>query len=92
MIGNSNDETNFPHNLLLTDRHVSQLCKTFASNSSDNMKLSKTQLSKIVQSREFLGCPLRPLIKVGLPLMKNILKPLDKIVSIPLGLTAAALA
>ena len=42
MIGNSNDETNFPHNLLLTDRHVSQLCKTFASNSSDNMKLSKT--------------------------------------------------
>ena len=41
MVGNSNDETNFPQNLLLTDRHVSKLCKTFANNSSDNMRLSK---------------------------------------------------
>ena len=41
MVGSSNDETNFPQNLLLTDRHVSKLCKTFANNSSDNMRLSK---------------------------------------------------
>ena len=88
MIGNSNDETNFPHNLLLTDRHVSKIRKSFANNSSDKIKLSKTQLSKIVQSGEFLGSLFRPLIKVGLPLMKNILKSFDKIVSIPLRLTA----
>ena len=45
-----------------------------------------------MQSGEFLRSLLRPLVKVGLPLMKNILKPLNKnkILSIPLGLTAAA--
>ena len=45
MIGNSKDKTNFPHELLLTNRHVANLCKTFANNSSNNIKLSKTQLS-----------------------------------------------
>ena len=29
MIGNSNDETNFPHKLLITDRQVSYLCNAF---------------------------------------------------------------
>ena len=42
------------------------------------MKLSKTELSKIVQSGEFLGRLLEPFLKTGLPLMKNILKPLAK--------------
>ena len=47
-IGDSNDETNFSHkSLLTTDRQVSGLRKTFANNSSANIKLSKTQLSKI---------------------------------------------
>ena len=55
VIGDSNDETNFPHKLLLTDRQVSKLCKAFANNSSANIKLSKTQISKIVQSGWFLG-------------------------------------
>ena len=55
VIGDSNDETNFPHKLLLTDRQVSKLCKAFANNSSANIKLSKTQISKIVQSGRFLG-------------------------------------
>ena len=55
VIGDSNDETNFPHKLLLTDRQVSKLCKAFANNSSANIKLSKTQISKIVQSGQFLG-------------------------------------
>ena len=40
-----NNETNFPHNLLLTDSLVSSLCNTFAINSLVNFKLSKTQLS-----------------------------------------------
>ena len=31
MIGNSNDETNFPHQLLLTDTQVSKICKAFAN-------------------------------------------------------------
>ena len=46
-IGDSNDENNFPHNLLLTNTLVSKLCKAFTNNSSANIKLSKTQLFKI---------------------------------------------
>ena len=42
------NETNFPHNLLLTDRQVSNIRKAFADNSSADIKLSKTQLSKII--------------------------------------------
>ena len=47
MIGNSNDETNFRHKLLLTNRKVANLCKAFANNSSTDIKLSKAQLSKM---------------------------------------------
>ena len=47
--GDSNNERNFPHKLLLTNTQVSKLCKSFANNSSANIKLSKTQLHKIVQ-------------------------------------------
>ena len=46
MIGNSRDETSSPHKLLLTNRQVSNLRKSFANNSSANIKLSKAQLSK----------------------------------------------
>ena len=45
MIGNSADKINFPHELLLTSRSVSNLCKAFASNSSTDIELSKTRLS-----------------------------------------------
>ena len=45
-----NNKTNFPHKLLLTDRQDSSLRKSFANNSSADIKLSKTQLSKIIQS------------------------------------------
>ena len=91
VIGYSNGEAYFPQKLLF-DRQVSGLCKAFPNNSSANMQLLKTQMSKIVQSR-FLGRLLELLQKTGLPLMKNILKPLDKkSVLIPLGLTAAASA
>ena len=90
MIGNSDDETNFLHKLLLTNRRVANLRKAFANNSSTNMKLSKTQLSKMIQSEGFLGRILGPLLKTGLPLMKNVVKSLAKSALIPLGLTAAA--
>ena len=76
MIGDSNDETNFPHELLLTDRQVSSICKAFANNSSTNIKFSKTQLSKMIQSGRFLGKLLVPLLKSGLPLIKNVIAPL----------------
>ena len=92
MIGNSDDETNFPHKLLLTNRKVENLRKTFANYLSTDIKLSKTQLSKMIQSGGFLGNFLGPLLKTGLPLMKNVIKPLIKSVLIPLGLTAAASA
>lgn len=57
----------FPHKLLF-DRKVSGLCKTFLNNSSANMQLSKTHMSKIVQSG-FLGKVLEPLQKTDLHLM-----------------------
>ena len=49
-------------------------------------------MHKLGQSGRFLGRLLGPLLKTGLPLMKNVLKPLVKSVLIPLGLTAAASA
>ena len=54
--------------------------------------MSKTQLSKIIQSGGFLGRLLGPLLKTGLPLMKSAIKPLAKSALIPLGLTVAAAA
>ena len=42
MIGNSDDETNFPYKLLLNNRQVENLRKTFENNLSANIKLSKT--------------------------------------------------
>ena len=92
MIGNLDDETNFLHKLLLTNREVINLCKAFASYLSTDIKLSKTQLSRMTQSEGFLGRLLGPLLKTGLPLMKSVIQPLDKNVLIPLGLTAAAAA
>ena len=67
MIGDSDDETNFPHKLLLTDRQISNICKSFADNSSVEIKFSKTQLSKRIQSGRFLGKLLGPLLKTELP-------------------------
>ena len=91
-MGNSNDNTNFLHELLLTNRQVANIRKAFARNTSTDIKLSKTQLSKMIQSGGFLGKLLGPLLKTGLPLMKNVIKPLAKSVLILLGLTAAVSA
>ena len=74
----------------MTNRQVSNIHKAFANNSSIDFKLSKTQLSKMIQSGGFLGRLLGPLLKTGLPLIKNVIKPLAKSALIPLGLTAAA--
>ena len=87
MIGDN--ETNFTHKLLLTNRQVSNLRKAFANHLSADIKLSKTQLSKMIQSGGFSGRLLGPLLKTGLPLIKNVIKLLAKSVLIPLGLTAA---
>ena len=85
MAGNSVDNTNFPHKLLLTDRQVANIYKAFANHSSIDVKFSKTQLSKMMQSGGFLGNLLSklagPLMKVAMALAKNVLA--------PLGLTAA---
>ena len=77
-----------PHELLLTKRKKTKLRNVFNNNKSIDLKLSKAQLSKIIQSGGFLGSLLSkltgPLMKVAVPLAKNILA--------PLGITAAASA
>ena len=54
MNGSSDDEMNFPHTLLLTDTEISKIRKAFANGASTNIKFSKTQSSKPVQSGEFI--------------------------------------
>ena len=92
LIGNSDDKTSFIIELLSTNTQVTNIHKAFANYLSTDIKLSKTQLSKMIQSGGFLGRLLGPLLKTGLPLIKNVIKPLAKSVLIPLGLTAAASA
>ena len=77
------DET--PHELLLTTRQNTKLRNALINNSATDIKLSKTQIKKIIQSGGFLGKLLSkltgPLMKVAMALAKNVLA--------PLGLTAA---
>ena len=56
----------------MTNTQVSNPRKAHANNSSANIKLSKTELYKIVQSGGFLGRILGPLLKTGLPLIVNV--------------------
>ena len=79
----SNVVGNFLHKLLLINT------KDFTNNSAANIKLSKTQLRRI---GGFFSRLLGPLLKSGLPLMKNGLKPLAKGVLKQLGLTATVSA
>ena len=80
MVGDANDNTNFPHELLLTNRQVANIRKAFAKNTSIDIKLSKTELSEMIQSGGCLGNLLGklagPLMKVAVPLAKNVLAPL----------------
>ena len=63
VVGDSNDENSFPHELLLTNTQVLKLCKDFSNNSSANIKLLKTQLDKTRQSGGYLGWLVGPLLK-----------------------------
>ena len=78
--------------LLLTNKQVATLHKAVANNLSTNIKLSTAHLSKIVKLGGFLSRLLGPLIKTGLPLMKNVLQRLAKSVFITLRLTEAVSA
>ena len=79
---------NLPHELLLTTRQKTKIRNAFNNNMSTDLKLSKAQISEIIQSGGFLGSLLSklagPVMKVAIPLAKNVLA--------PLGMTAAALA
>ena len=70
MIGDFDNKINFPHELLLTNKQIANLRKAFANNSTTDIKLSKTQSFKMIQSGGFLGRLLVPLLKTGLPLIK----------------------
>ena len=74
------DRNDLPHELLLTTRQKRKLRNAFNNNMSTDLKLSKAQISKIIQSGGFVGSLLSklsgPLMKVALPLAKNILAPL----------------
>ena len=83
---------NLPHELFLTTRQTTKLRNAIENNMSPDIKLSKAKISKIIQSGGFLGKLLGPLLKPGLPLIKNVIKPLAKSVLIPLGFTAATSA
>ena len=77
MIGNN--ETNFSHKLLLTNRQVANLRNAFANYLSTDIKLLKIQLSKMIKSGGFLGRLLGLLLKTELPLIKNVIKSLPKV-------------
>ena len=79
-----------PYELLLTTRQKTKLRNASNNNLSTDLKLSRAQISKIIQSGGFLGRLLGPLLKTGLPLIKNVIKLLAKSVLIPLRFTAAA--
>ena len=79
---------NLPYEFLLTIKQTNNL-----GNAIENkmpILMSKAQISKIIQSEGFLGKLLGPLLKTGLPLINNVIRPLAKSVLIPLRLTAAA--
>ena len=69
---------NLPRELLLTSRQTTKLRNAIENNMSTDIKLSKAQISKIIQSGGFLHKRLGPLLKTGLPLIKNVIKPLAK--------------
>ena len=71
---------NVPHKLLLTTRQITKLRNPIENNMATYIKLSKAQISKIIQSGGFLGKLLGPLLKTRLPLLKSVIKPLGLLV------------
>ena len=90
VVGDPNDEKKFTHKLFLTNTHVSKLCIVFVNNSSVNIKLLEILSYKIGQAGCISSRLLGTLLKSGLLLMENDLKPLAESVLIPLNLTTAA--
>ena len=82
------DGNDLPHELLLTIRQKTKLRNVFNNNTSADIKVSKAQINKIIESGGFLGSLLSksagPLMKIAVPLAKNVWA--------PLGITAAASA
>ena len=76
MIGNSEEEANFPHNLLVTNRQVANIRKDFAKHTPTDIKMQKGGFLRF----------LAPLLKSGLPLLKSVIEPLGM-----LGLTDASI-
>ena len=68
--------SDLPHELLLTTRQKTNIRNAFNNNMSTDLKLSRAQISKIIQSGGFLGSLLSklavPLMKVAIPLAKNV--------------------
>ena len=65
---------NLPHELLLTTRQTTKLRNAIENNMATDIKLSKAQISKIIQYGGFLGKLLGTLLKIGLPLLKSVIK------------------
>ena len=84
------DKNDSPHELLLTTRQKTKLRNASNNNTSADLKLSKTQIVKMIQSEGFLGSLLSKLagllmkIAIAIPFAKNVLA--------PLGITAATSA
>ena len=82
------NKNKLPHELLLTIRQNTKLRNAINNNLATDIKLSKAQIKKLIQSGQFLGKLLSklagPLMKVAMPLAKNVLA--------PLGLTAVMYA
>ena len=89
VVDDSNNANNFPHKLLSNNTQVLRFRKAFGNGSPANVKLSKTHLHKIGQSGGSLGRLLGPLRKSGLPLMKNVIKPLVLMVFISIGINSS---
>ena len=86
------NSNNLPHELLLTTRQKTKIRNAFNNMSTDLKFKFKAQINNIIQSGGFFSKLLGPLLKTGLPLIKNVIKPLAKSVLIPLGLTEVASA
>ena len=84
------DETNFSHKFLLTNRQILNLWKTIADKSSIDIKFSKAHISRTKQSGGYLARLPGQILKTGLLPIKNVIKPLAKIVLIPSRLTGVA--
>ena len=88
-VGESNDETNYPHKSLLINTQVSKIRKAFPNELSANIKFSKLQLSRMIQLGGFLSTLLVLLLKTGLPVIGNVRKPLAESILVLIELTVA---